>query len=160
MAGAAGWYIGRIDTASVASVKGGGQVQVSDTVFKWTDNKAKPTVDSAGITGLVAITGGPYPTQAAAQKAAEGDPATHPGIPGTGTKVPVTVSTAGSSGGTFKLPNPLSGIQGFLADITSANLWIRVAKVIIGGAILLTGLAKMTGAGGIAAKAVKVAPLL
>jgi hypothetical protein len=55
-------------------------------------------------------------------------------------------------------------IEGFFQAFTDANTWIRVAKVVIGGAILLTGLSKLTGAdkaiGGVAATAVKAAPLL
>jgi hypothetical protein len=52
----------------------------------------------------------------------------------------------------------------FLSALSSANTWIRVAKVAIGGTIVIVGLAKLTGAdkslGGITAKAVKAAPLL
>jgi len=55
-------------------------------------------------------------------------------------------------------------VENFLQGLTSRNLWIRVAKITIGGAILIVGLAKLTGAdkavGGLASKAVKVAPLL
>lgn len=55
-------------------------------------------------------------------------------------------------------------LASFLAMLTDRNLWIRVVKIIAGGAILLVGLAKLTGmdktAGSIASKAVKVAPLL
>jgi len=58
----------------------------------------------------------------------------------------------------------ISSVEDFLQGLTSANLWIRVAKVTVGGVILIVGLVKLTGvdkaAGGIAAKAVKVAPLL
>jgi hypothetical protein len=58
----------------------------------------------------------------------------------------------------------IGSVEDFLQGLTSANLWIRIAKVIAGGAILLIGLAKITGAsekaGSIAAKAVRVAPLL
>lgn len=158
----AGWYIGRIDIASVASVKGGTGVSVTDTVFQWTDNTVKPTVTSANITGLVSIVGGPYPSQAAATAVANGDKNTTTGVPGTGKKPGVSTSTVNSSNG--HLPNPLSALESLLGDLTSANLWIRVAKVIAGGVILTVGLIKLTGAdktaGGIAAKAVKVAPLL
>lgn len=58
------------------------------------------------------------------------------------------------------IPSWEGAIGTFLGDLTSASLWIRVAKVLVGGAMLLVGIAKLTGAGGIAAKAVKVAPLL
>lgn len=59
-----------------------------------------------------------------------------------------------------KFSSPLQ----FLDDLANPLLWIRVAKVGVGSVILLIGLAKLTGAdqkiGGIAAKAVKAAPLL
>jgi hypothetical protein len=58
------------------------------------------------------------------------------------------------------LPSWTNGLTSLLGDLTSASLWIRIAKVIIGGAMLLVGIAKLTGASGVAAKAVKVAPLL
>lgn len=58
----------------------------------------------------------------------------------------------------------VSSVTGFLGGLTSANLWIRVAKVIAGGVILIVGLVKLTGledkAGGIVQTAVKAAPLL
>lgn len=58
----------------------------------------------------------------------------------------------------------IATLGGFLRGLTSASLWIRVVKVIAGGVILTVGLVKMTGfdqkAGGVAAKAVKLAPLL
>ena len=60
--------------------------------------------------------------------------------------------------------NAITSVTGFLSALGNLNLWIRVAKVVAGGVILAIGLAKLTGAdktiGGVAAKAVKVAPLL
>jgi hypothetical protein len=44
---------------------------------------------------------------------------------------------------------PLSGIDavGALAnDLTTQNLWIRVGKIVIGGALLLIGISRLTGA--------------
>lgn len=157
-----GWYIGRINVASVASVKGGTQVSVQDTVFQWTDKTRKPTVATADITGLVSIAGGPYPTHDKAVTAASHDKNTTTGVPGTGTKVPVTDSTVGSSNG--HLPSPFGFLESFIGDLTSANLWIRIGKVIIGGVILTVGLIELTGQSntvkGIAGKAVKTAPFL
>jgi hypothetical protein len=55
----------------------------------------------------------------------------------------------------------ISSVTDFLKGIASGNLWIRVAKVAIGGALLIIGIAEMTGAGPAAVKtAVKVAPFL
>jgi hypothetical protein len=62
------------------------------------------------------------------------------------------------------VPSWSDGLAGFLADLTSGNLWIRAGKVVLGGAILIVGLAKLTGAdqkiGGVVSTAVKAAPLL
>jgi hypothetical protein len=93
---------------------------------------------------------GPYPTQAKANAAITGIQKAHP-APG------AVAQATGNTG----LPSSLtSGITGFLGALTSASTWIRVTKVIAGSALLLVGVAKLSGAGGIAAKAVKVAPLL
>lgn len=161
MASTAGWYIGRIQTGSVAASKAGGSTSVTDTVFQWSNSTTKPTVQTANITGLTAIVGGPYATQAAATAAATGDKNTTTATAGEG--IPgVSTSTVNSSNGS--LFNPLSSLDSFLAALTSQTLWIRVAKVVIGGALLIVGVAKLTGAdkavGGVVATAVKAAPLL
>jgi len=158
MAGDAGWYIGRIDVSSVASVKGGTQTAVTDTVFQWTNAKARPTVATANITGLVAIVGGPYPTQAAATAAAQKDKNTTTG--GGGTHPGVSVSTVNSSNG--HLPSALSGLAAigdFFARLGDPNTWIRVAKVIAGGTLLIVGLAHMSGADNAIATVARKAPL-
>lgn len=88
----------------------------------------------------------------------------------------VNITAPGTSGNTSKKSkystpqNPTAaaadnaGVTGFLHGLTSANLWIRVAKVIAGGVILTVGLVKLTGlesrAPAIIGKAVKAAPLL
>jgi hypothetical protein len=80
-----------------------------------------------------------YPTQSDAQAAADAQ---------NGKSNP-------SQGSTWE-----EALKSFLGDLTSQNAWIRAAKIIGGGAILLIGVAKLSGAGGIAAKVVKAAPLL
>ena len=57
---------------------------------------------------------------------------------------------------------PLSGINAigqFFNNLTHANTWIRVAKVIIGGALVIVGLVHITGVGGTAADAARKIPL-
>lgn len=55
----------------------------------------------------------------------------------------------------------ISSVTDFLGGLTSANLWIRIAKGIIGGALILLGAAKLTGIDNkVANAAVKAAPLL
>ena len=109
---------------------------------------------------------GPFTSKADAQKAPPGGGSTldqikaglgaglksDVGALGTGTRAAQTVTKA------------LPSIGQFLAMLTDKNLWIRVVKIIAGGAMLIVGLAKLTGAdktaGSLASKAVKVAPLL
>lgn len=147
MAGHAGWYAGLIDIGSVANAKAGASQQQEPTVFQWANAKAAPTVATANITGLAAITGGPYRTKAAA-KAAAGTGS--PGIPGTGPGGPGTsTSTVDSSNGHLPhLPDPLTAIGGFIAALETASTWERVAKVVLGAALILVGMAKLTGATG------------
>jgi hypothetical protein len=159
MATTAGWYIGRITSSSVATAKAGTSPVITDTVFHWTNTTTKPTVTTANITGLSAIVGGPYATQAAATAAANGDASTTSGLPGT-TKPAVTSSTVNSSNGS--LPNLLSwesGLATFLSDLTSSSTWIRVAEVVIGGVLLIVGLAHITGATQVISKIPPVLPV-
>jgi hypothetical protein len=44
------------------------------------------------------------------------------------------------------LPGWTDSLTALLGDLTSANTWIRVAKVIVGSVMLVVGLAKLTGA--------------
>jgi hypothetical protein len=92
---------------------------------------------------------GPYSTQNAANAAIPAIQKAHP--------APGEVAQAAKNLG---VSNPLAAVAAFLGDLSSANTWIRVAKIGIGGAMLLIGIAKLSGAGGVAAKAVKIAPLL
>jgi hypothetical protein len=103
---------------------------------------------------------GPYTTQAAANAAI---PAINKAHASGGVAQQVAAAAAGTAS-----PGAGGGsgtsVLGFLGALSSANLWIRVAKVAIGGTILLIGLAKLTGmdknATGLAAKAIKAAPLI
>jgi hypothetical protein len=58
----------------------------------------------------------------------------------------------------------IGSVEDFLQGLTSANLWIRAAKIFLGGAMLLVGLVKLTGidtkAKGIASTAIKAAPFV
>jgi hypothetical protein len=109
---------------------------------------------------------GPYTTLSALEAYAKAnnikyinDPAASSGNPVTGNENLIT-SSAGSAANALGI----GSISGFLTALSSANTWIRVAKVTIGGVILIVGLAKLTGAdqkaGSFAAKAIKAAPLL
>lgn len=75
-----------------------------------------------------------------------------------------SVAQVGSLTGDFTgaLPAAASwaaGLTGFLAALTSANTWIRVSKVVVGGVLLIVGLVHITGADGAVASAAKKVPL-
>lgn len=73
---------------------------------------------------------GPYPTKAAAQAEAAAQ---------TKTATSTEVSTPDVS-----LPG-LSQVGDFFQRLTQGNTWIRVAKVIVGGMLLIVGLVHITG---------------
>lgn len=97
---------------------------------------------------VIVNTLGPYGTQTAAAAYAN-SPTTSP----TGTT---------TSGNADNIPNPLAGlaaIGAFFTSLGEANTWIRVAKVVIGGALVLIGLAHLTGADNAVASFARKAPL-
>lgn len=58
------------------------------------------------------------------------------------------------------LANPLTGLSAigdFFQRLTQANTWVRVAEVVLGFLLLVTGLAKLSGASSLVGKAVKLA---
>lgn len=57
------------------------------------------------------------------------------------------------------LPPWADGLANFLSALTSPALWIRVAKIVVGGALLLIGVAHMTGADNAVASAARKVPL-
>lgn len=58
-----------------------------------------------------------------------------------------------------KIPNPLTSVTQFLGELTSRGLWVRIMKVLIGGVMIIVGLAQLTGAGKIASNLPKVVPV-
>ena len=105
---------------------------------------------------------GPFTSKQDAQKSPAGGESTlqqvKAGI-GAGLKSDVGVLGTGA-----RAAQKVPSITSFLSMLTDKNLWIRVIKIIAGGAMLIVGLAKLTGAdktaGSLAGKAVRVAPLL
>jgi len=53
----------------------------------------------------------------------------------------------------------LTQIGSFFTSLGSRNLWIRAAKIVIGGALVVIGLAHITGASNTVAAAARKAPL-
>jgi hypothetical protein len=91
---------------------------------------------------------GPYTTQSAANAAI---PAIQKANPAKG-----TVDQATKNAG---VPNPLDGLDAigaFFGSLGESNLWIRAAKILIGGVVLTIGLAKLTGVDKDIAKAAPV----
>lgn len=112
---------------------------------------------------------GSFPTQAAAKAAAPPSGLSYIGTLVGGsvgavisgftnpTAAPTDIS-GGASAGSAAAPG-LGQIGQFFSDLTSANTWIRVAKVVAGGMLLIIGLAHMTGVSGAAANAARKVPL-
>ncbi len=57
------------------------------------------------------------------------------------------------------LPSWADGLATFLSDLTSSSTWIRVAEVVIGGVLLIVGLAHITGATQVIEKIPPVLPV-
>jgi hypothetical protein len=104
---------------------------------------------TGNYTGKVTVGGksgylraGPYTSRADAQaylKVGAKDASTP--IPGVSIK----------PGGGVTVHNPLTGLDAigaFFNTLTQSNTWVRVAKVIVGGALLIAGIAHITGASG------------
>ncbi|HEX5494521.1 MAG TPA: hypothetical protein VFX70_08130, partial [Mycobacteriales bacterium] len=65
-------------------------------------------------------------------------------------------------GGGLTPANPIPGLAqvgDFFAALTQANTWIRVAKVLGGGLLLVIGIAHITGAGNAVATAARKVPV-
>jgi len=88
---------------------------------------------------------GPYATQAKADAEVA---ALQKSAPAPGTGKQVTNQAAATAGA--------SGLTQLISDLTSSGTWVRVAKVAIGGVLVIVGLAKMTGAGKAIEGAVKL----
>src|ERR1700690_4234460 len=57
-------------------------------------------------------------------------------------------NSAGQASGLGKLGSDISSITGFASALGNKTLWVRVAKVTIGGSILIVGIMHLTGADG------------
>jgi hypothetical protein len=95
---------------------------------------------------------GPYPTQKAANAAI---PAVQKGHP-----APGAISQAvDAATGQPQSSNSAGGLSTLLSDLTAKGTWLRVAKVVVGSAMIIVGLLKITGADQAAATAAKGALL-
>jgi hypothetical protein len=88
-------------------------------------------------------------------------------VNGAGSTIQKIVGASGDALGDVKtgiettsfLPSWADGLAGFLADITSQNLWIRVAKIVIGGTLIIVGISKMSGASNVVTQIAEKAPV-
>jgi len=99
---------------------------------------------------------GPFTTQAAANAAI---PAIQKANPSPG--VLGEVAADNNSNPLGQAASGITTLEGFLSALGDKNLWIRTAKIVIGGSLLLVGVAHLTGADSkIAKTAIKYAPLM
>ena len=91
---------------------------------------------------------GPYPTQKAANAAI---PAIQKANPAPGAASQLGDAATGQP----QSANSAAGLSTLLAYLTSQGTWVRVAKVAIGGVLVIVGLAKLTGAGQVIEDVVK-----
>jgi hypothetical protein len=110
---------------------------------------------------------GPYATKALAQAdaSARGQAAADPAGAFSPSNIASTASSAADDiPGVKDAEQAVGSVEDFLGGLTSANLWIRVAKVAIGSMILIVGLVHLTGlntkVSGVTKTAIKAAPLL
>lgn len=90
-----------------------------------------------------------FPTQAAAQAWINGPE---------GQRIKKAQHLLPTAGGPGNPLSSLTGVTQFLSNLTQRDFWVRVAKVIIGGAMVIVGLAQLSGAGK-ALSNVKVLPV-
>jgi hypothetical protein len=84
-------------------------------------------------------------------------------VNGTGSAVQKIVGASGAALGAVAtgvetasiVPSWADGLASFLADLTSSGTWIRVAKVAIGGVLVIVGLVQLTGTGKVIEDVVK-----
>jgi hypothetical protein len=88
---------------------------------------------------------GPYPSKAAAENAVKGK------------KVNVPNNDANTS--PSQILSGLDAIGAFFNNLGLASTWIRVAKVVIGGTLVVIGIAHMTGASNAIASTARKVPL-
>lgn len=108
---------------------------------------------------------GPFATNAEASKWADSynrNPNTVQAGSGLSPSTGTTKAGAGQPPGASAIPALTNGIPSlgqFINDLSASSTWLRVAKVIIGGGLLLFALAHMTGADNAAATVIKRLPL-
>jgi hypothetical protein len=150
------WFV-LVPAASEMNVSG---VVPDAFIVELTQGSAIANQLTGNFTGKVTVSGksgylraGPFTSLAAAQAYLK------VGAQNASTPVPGVDITPG---GGITAAGPLSGLNAigaFFNNLGNANTWIRVAKVVVGGLLLVVGLVHITGAGGAAADAARKIPL-
>ena len=90
---------------------------------------------------------GPYPTKAKAYAALPAIAKANP--------APGELSQLYDAATSKPQSNNVAGLANLIGELTSSGTWIRVAKVVIGGVLVIVGLARITGAGKVIEDVVK-----
>lgn len=98
-------------------------------------------------------------TMAQAITAAQAYAKAHPGSTAP-TSASATTGDAQVATAAGTVTSDASNVANFLGDLTQRNTWMRVAKIIVGGTLIIVGAAHLTGAAKVTGKVAKVAPLL
>lgn len=134
---------------------------------KYTGNAKAGMVPLAGKTwaqvyAAVYAAGGATPDQAGAATealAAEEALAIGVGSAVSGAANATNASAVGISTASI-LPSWASSLATLLGNLTAAATWVRVAKVVIGGALVIIGLSHMTGASNAVARTARKVPVI
>lgn len=134
-----GQVLGASTTYQGTQLKGKTWAQVYQVVYSYGLSQGVTAPDDAAAATEEIMTLGTIGTAAAelAQGAANATSASAQGTAAGAADIASTVSNP---------LNYLSGIAGFFGDLTQASTWIRVAKVIVGGVLLIVGAARLAGA--------------
>ena len=101
-----------------------------------------------------------HPQTMNALQAAAGGANALAGVSGSATNIPTPGTAATGAGAVASTAaNAIPGISDFFGALTQASTWIRVAKVITGGLLLVIGLVHITGADNAVASAARKVPL-
>ena len=118
---------------------------------------AAGTAVQAEVQGAkITTVNGPYATQALAAAQQSKDTAAQ----AAGTEAPTGgTGTSNNPKSNLDISDPLAAIAGFFSALGNANTWIRVAKVVVGGVLLIVGLVHITGVDNAAASVARKVPL-
>jgi hypothetical protein len=138
-------------------------------VIKWDGQTYTENISGADEKVLTGLGIHGYATEAEAQanpqtmndaQAALGGAQALAGVSGSATNIPTPGGTAAGAGQAASTASSIdSAVTGFLGDLTQRALWLRVAKIVVGVALIIAGVVQLTHAQNIVATAAKGAVL-